>query len=307
MIGISSNSGSYINFLVPRHSSGSAKQPLVSEVVPGNIAPPSPAISDVLQTQMDAYQKHWAEASRAIAQLNTNSQDMAQSKKAAAAQKLERIKEQIKMLMRMGGIGDPKVNARQIAQLAKELAAAAQEYASAGGGGSPQQPATSADTAAAISGANDTASNSTQSNSNVASDVSAATSGAPALSGTSGENSLNADVVLLPATGAALVDSSGRYQDMKERSDNNFQNKIAELQQKSSSDDADNKFVTEVRNLAKQLKALAKLQEKRLLQAGVQAADNEMANAIQAINEVEKIATSIASSIAVVSSVNVFA
>lgn len=306
MIGISSNSGSYINFLVPRHSSGSAKQPLVSEVVPGNIAPSSPAISDVLQTQMDAYQKHWAEASRAIAQLNTHSQDMAQSKKAAAAQKLERIKEQIKMLMRMGGIGDPKANARQIAQLAKELAAAAQEYASAGGGGSPQQPATSADTATAISGANDTASNSTQSNSNVASDGSAATSGAPALTGTSGEI-LNADVVLSSATGAALVDSSGQYQDMKERSDNNFQNKIAELQQKSSSDDADNKFVTEVRNLAKQLKALAKLQEKRLLQAGVQAADNEMANATQAINEVEKIATSIASSIAVVSSVNVFA
>lgn len=306
MIGISSNSGSYINFLVPRHSSGSAKQPLVSEVVPGNIAPSSPAISDVLQTQMDAYQKHWAEASRAIAQLNTNSQDMAQSKKAAAAQKLERIKEQIKMLMRMGGIGDPKANARQIAQLAKELAAAAQEYASAGGG-SPQQPATSADAATAISGANDTASNSTQSNSNVATGVSAATSGAPALTGTSGENSLNADVVLSPATGAALVDSSGQYQDMKERSDNNIQNKISGLQQKSSSDDADNKFVTEVRNLAKQLKALAKLQEKRLLQAGVQAADSEMANAIQAINEVEKIATSIASSIAVVSSVNVFA
>lgn len=306
MIGISSNSGSYINFLVPRHSSGSAKQPLVSEVVPGNIAPSSPAISDVLQTQMDAYQKHWAEASRAIAQLNTNSQDMAQSKKAAAAQKLERIKEQIKMLMRMGGIGDPKANARQIAQLAKELAAAAQEYASAGGGGSPQQPATSADTATAISGANDTSSNSTQSNSNVATGVSAATSGTPALTGTSGEI-LNADVVSSPATGAALVDSSGQYQDMKERSDNNFQNKISGLQQKSSSDDADNKFVTEVRNLAKQLKALAKLQEKRLLQAGVQAADSEMANAIQAINEVEKIATSIASSIAVVSSVNVFA
>lgn len=306
MIGISSNSGSYINFLVPRHSSGSAKQPLVSEVVPGNMAPSSPAISDVLQTQMDAYQKHWAEASRAIAQLNTNSQDMAQSKKAAAAQKLERIKEQIKMLMRMGGIGDPKANARQIAQLAKELAAAAQEYASAGGGGSPQQPATSADTVAAISGANDTASNSTQSNSNVATGVSAATSGTPALTGTSGEI-LNADVVSSPATGAALVDSSGQYQDMKERSDNNFQNKISGLQQKSSSDDADNKFVTEVRNLAKQLKALAKLQEKRLLQAGVQAADSEMANAIQAINEVEKIATSIASSIAVVSSVNVFA
>lgn len=306
MIGISSNSGSYINFLVPRHSSGSAKQPLVSKVVPGNIAPSSPAISDVLQTQMDAYQKHWAEASRAIAQLNTNSQDMAQSKKAAAAQKLERIKEQIKMLMRMGGIGDPKANARQIAQLAKELAAAAQEYASAGGGGSPQQPATSADTATAISGANDTSSNSTQSNSNVATGVSAATSGTPALTGTSGEI-LNADVVSSPATGAALVDSSGQYQDMKERSDNNFQNKISGLQQKSSSDDADNKFVTEVRNLAKQLKALAKLQEKRLLQAGVQAADSEMANAIQAINEVEKIATSIASSIAVVSSVNVFA
>jgi hypothetical protein len=310
MISTSINSSNYFNVLAPQYSISSAKQPVVSEVTLGNIVPAALAIAVVGKTQMDAYQKQWEEAIPAIAQLRNGSQNIAQVQKAAAAEEVHRIKDEIKILMMMRWIGDPKAIARLIAQLAWELASAAHEYASAGGGGTPQESTALADTKAANSGASDTSSNSNQNNS-VAADVSAAASGAPTVTGTSDVKELNEtfDAASTVPTGAALAAGPRQYLDnLKQQSNADLQNDIAGLQQQSSSADADSEFVKEVRNLASQLKALAKQQVKHVPQAGGQTADVEIANADQAINEVEKIAFSIVvSSMQVSSSVNIFA
>lgn len=320
------NVGNYINLLAQQYSRGSTKQPSVSEAAAlDNISLAAPVkAADVLKKQLDAYQKRWADTIHAIAQLRASTQDTSQLKKAAAAEKVKRIKAQIEMLMKMAGVGDPKAIAREIAQLAKELAAAAQEYASAGGGGSPQESTTSADTTAAtsnttastsdttsaISGENVTSLNTTQSNSSVAADVSGAASSEPTQSGTSDAKALNAtpDAASTASTGVALAEGSRQYQDNLKQQNNELQNKIAGLPQKSSGADADSEFAAEVRNLEAKLKALAKLQEMRLHQAGDKTADGEISKINQAISEVEKNVSSIISpSMEAPSPVNIFA
>jgi len=304
------NVGNYINLLAQQYSIGSAKQPSASEAAHNNTDQAAPIKADALTTPFDAYQKRWAEASKAIARLHTSAQDTSQLKKAAAADKVRRIKAQIEVLMKMAGVGNPKAIAREIAQLARELASAAQEYASAGGGGTPQESTTSADTTTATSGANDTSSGTTQSNSSVAADVSAAASSAPALTITSDAQALNAtpDATSTVPTGTMLADGSRQYQDNpKQQNSDGLQNKIAGLRQKSSGTDADSEFAKEVRSLEEKLKALAKLQEMRLHLAGDQTADGELSKTNQALSEVAKIVSSIISPGMEASSVNVFA
>jgi hypothetical protein len=60
-----------------------------------------------------------------------------------ARQKLEALKQRLKMLMMMGG--DPKTVAREAAQIAKEIGQAAKDYAAAAGGGSAGAAAATAD------------------------------------------------------------------------------------------------------------------------------------------------------------------
>lgn len=67
-----------------------------------------------------------------LSALKSSKTDFVEQRKAAAREKIRRLKEQIKTLRMMAG-ADPKMIARQAAMLAKELAAAAKEYASAGG------------------------------------------------------------------------------------------------------------------------------------------------------------------------------
>lgn len=307
-----SNAGNYINLLAQQYSRGPAKQPSASVAALDNTGLLAPVKTDVLATQLDAYQKRWADARQAISRLSINAQDTSQLKKAAAADKVRRIKAQIEILMKMGGLGNPKAIAREIAQLAKELAAAAREYASAGGGGTPQEAMTSADTSAAVTGANDTSSSSTQSTGSVAADISAAASSAPALTVTSDAQALNAtpDAAASTApTDTMLAEGSRQYQDnTKQQNNDELQNKISGLNQKSSGTDADSEFTKEVRNLEEKLKALAKLQEMRLHLAGDQTADGEISKTNQALSEVAKVVSSIISpGMEASSSVNVFA
>jgi len=80
--------------------------------------------------------KKLTEARNASAQLNAAEVDQSAERKAAAMEKIQRIKEQLKAL-RMLGAGDPKAMARQAARLSRELAAAVKEYAAANGGKAP--------------------------------------------------------------------------------------------------------------------------------------------------------------------------
>lgn len=234
---------------------------------------------------MDAYQKRWDDASRAIAQLHATPQDTAQEKKAAAAHEIERIKERISMLMRMGNVGNPKANLREIAQLAKELASVAHEYAAASGGGAATLAATGVNGGAAAIPAQ------------------MATGMAASTPGVSDQPSVNATAA------SASIESVRQYQEnQKQQLNGEVQGKIAGLQEKSASSDADNKFIAEVRNLVSQLKALGKQQEKRAQQAGGESGESEVAKMNQAISEAMKSVEAIsAAGVNMPSPVNLFA
>lgn len=75
-----------------------------------------------------------AEAKSIIEQLNSTKKDIKEQRKADAAEKVARLKAEI-MALRFLAASDPKAAARKAARLARELAAAAKDYASAGAGG----------------------------------------------------------------------------------------------------------------------------------------------------------------------------
>lgn len=94
-----------------------------------------------------AAQKQQA-AKDAIATLKQAKASQKDTAKAQAKQAVDRLKERIKMLRMMSG-GDPKALAKMVAGLSKELAAAAKQYAAAGGTEAVSADATSSDTSAA--------------------------------------------------------------------------------------------------------------------------------------------------------------
>jgi|GEM_PF-1425976 len=75
-----------------------------------------------------------AEAQQAIGQLETGQSDPNKARKAAAAEKIARLKAELQSL-RMLAASNPEAAARRAAALARELAAAVRQYASASGGG----------------------------------------------------------------------------------------------------------------------------------------------------------------------------
>jgi len=76
--------------------------------------------------------KEQAQVRELIEQLRSSQKDANERRKEAARQKVERLKAEIAAL-RMMASSDPEAVARQAARLARELSAAAKEYAAAGG------------------------------------------------------------------------------------------------------------------------------------------------------------------------------
>jgi hypothetical protein len=126
MTGITNSSFSiFTREILTRQYTITGKRPdTFAKIVVDSIRLADPEKADKLKKKLD-------DAGQAIVQLRNGKSNMAQERKAAAAQKIQRIKEEIQILMRMGG--DPKMIAKQIRKLAQDLAATAREYASAGG------------------------------------------------------------------------------------------------------------------------------------------------------------------------------
>lgn len=80
-----------------------------------------------------------AQAQAALGNMKDATAQLRSQRRAQAAAKVERLKQELQMLRQM--CGDPKQVARAAARIARELAAAAKEYAAAGG--APQPPAES--------------------------------------------------------------------------------------------------------------------------------------------------------------------
>lgn len=106
-----------------------------------------------VQTEQE---KRNQQAVNTLSMLNETMKNQKASRKASAAEKVERLKKQIQALRMMAGVGDPKSVARQAARLAKELASAVKEYSGDGasmpigvGAAVPATPAAASQSASA--------------------------------------------------------------------------------------------------------------------------------------------------------------
>jgi len=259
------------------------------------------SINQTNPEKANALEKRLEDTKQAEAQLRAVGQTMSQSKKASAAEKVKRIKDQIKMLKMMGG--DPKMIARQIAQLARELSSASKEYAEGAGGSAPSQD----NTASANIAANAVAGNNTSSvvaQSSVTKDLAETSTSVSATTlssdtarsvGTADNAADAASTVSTEPTRATMAESSRQYEETtRQKQNDDLQKKIGEIRQKSSEATATREFVEEVRRLAAQLKALGNQQKLRLHQIGEQTVNQDLNQTNQALAETEKSVSSIA-------------
>lgn len=238
-------------------------------------APLYPAASNqqgnAIKAELDAWAKRQEETRQALSQIKPP--DWRAQQKAAAEQRVQQIKDQIKMLTMMAGACDPKANARQITQLAKQLAAAVQEYASACGTDTPQ-PTVSAPASGAAQ--------------------SAAANLSPAAGAPAAASPPPADTAPASPSPAATGTSDPHGKTGAEG---------ATVGQQSSV--ADQAFIKEVRDLLEKLKALARLQQARMQGDG----HGEISASFDAIGQVEKGLVDIATQSITASapSINIFA
>ena len=233
--------------------------------------PNQPGNGAALKAELDAWAMRQEETRQALSRMKPP--DWRAQQKAAAEQKVQQIKDQIKMLTMMAGACDPKINARQITQLAKELAAAVQEYASACGTDTPQPTVNAPSSGAAQGGATASASTASPATAPVAAAPADAASPAPA------------DAAASAFSAQGKIGAQG-----------------ATVEPKSQISAADQSFIKEVRDLAEKLKALARLQQARM--QGKQ--QGEISASFDAISQVAKGLGDIAIQ-ATAPSINIFA
>jgi hypothetical protein len=140
----------------PQTSSGdlpanSNTNPVVTVLLSGVASPDNPLTKPLSDEQRQARD--------AIRTLNQVQKQLVDDRKSSALQKLDRLREQLRILRSLGG--DPKTIARQAKQIAQEIGAAATEYAAAvasEGGADASAPADPSSTASAGSDSGSSAS-----------------------------------------------------------------------------------------------------------------------------------------------------
>ncbi|MBC7950530.1 MAG: hypothetical protein H7Z12_01745 [Rhodospirillaceae bacterium] len=163
---------------------------------------------------------------------------MKNERKAAAAQKVERLKKELENLRKFSG-GDPKAIARQAARIARELGVAAKEYSSAGGSAPVGVPSSGVPSAGAQDAGAEGA---------AASDAERVAGGAEAKAG--GAEPEAKEKPLSPEEErTAFVDKLNA--------------KLSETTGKSGEAEADKTFENEVRRLFAEAKAILEVQRRR--------------------------------------------
>lgn len=252
----------------PANPSGNAPTPASPAPTQANQSGPYAAMAELVNK--------WKDAQQAIERMGNAAQDIAQSRKAAAAEMVRRIKEQLRIMMSMMAGMDPKTRARQIAQMARELAAAVREYAAASGGSAQESVSVTADSNVAR---NDSAASSDSARS--APGV-AASDTAETLPSTGTAPEANAE----SAAAAPATEGTGTPQQPGEA----IRDKLAEYSQNAASPDAkaDQEFIAEVKRLAAQLKALAKQNDVQSPKNPEKSTGRETASTQEALKEVER-------------------
>ncbi|MEN6421101.1 MAG: hypothetical protein ABFD76_04075 [Smithella sp.] len=285
---------SAIDLLGKKSASANARSITAKDTIISKIRETDPKNADALEKQLN-------DNKQVIAQLRNSKVYGAQSSKAAAAEKLKRIKAEIQMLKTMGG--DPRIVAKQIARLAKELAVAAREYASVSGTTSPEQ-AVSTDAVTNTSGSDVAALNTAAGGTT---DSGAAVSASVSATAGSGETSApeekdkkvdgvtqGQDSASTTTTGAALAEGARQYQEtQRQKFKDDLQEQGAKIMKKTLEAFADREFANDVSVVAARLKAMAGQIKQRLHEKGDHKADQDISQTNQALTEVEKSVTAI--------------
>jgi hypothetical protein len=208
------------------------------------------------------------EALNSLKQANAS---QGQQRKAAAKAKVERLKKELENLRLMSG-GDPKAVARRAAQISRELAVAAKEYAAGSGraglglgADASGADASGADAAAADAGAEQAAEgpeaqtdSAPQADSGEQADVARAEAQA-AQSAAQAENKAETKAV-------EAKDPATAEEERRNKLAEGFRQQAGEIQQKGAEREEDTKFAAEVRRLHNMAKAIVNEQRRRAAQ-----------------------------------------
>ncbi|MBK1664248.1 hypothetical protein CKO38_01305 [Rhodospirillum rubrum] len=179
---------------------------------------------------------------------------LANNRKEAAKERIRQIKQQLQTLRAMAA-ADPKGTAKRVAQLARELASAAKEYSSAGGGAGEGALSGGASTPSAIASAGSGAANAT---SDKAIEAAKAQAGEAPVS-------VAAPVSAGQAESADKSDAAAGEDTGEEAAPGKAEAKTATSSSGQSDKAGDQSFKDEVKRLMRELKALYEL-AKRLAQ-----------------------------------------
>lgn len=216
------------------------------------------------QARAEAKLRDARSAVETLKQRNSAAADEARDRrKAAAKQKIDQIKARIRM-MQMNGAADPKV----LAQLARELKAAVRMYGGSGGGvtagAGPDASAQATGEGAApsdVPGVENAQADSPVSTEETFASTAPETSDAP----TDGE----AKTAEAETNSASETGRDNPYRRMADEA----QSRLAEQSRRSAGEQADRDFLSDVRNLARQIKAMVARAEAQAASHPDQAAD----------------------------------
>lgn len=212
---------------------------------------------DPMQAQREARLK---EAKAALETMRQQSSSAADQRKAAARKKVEDLKARIQML-KMSMPSDPKAAARMVAQLARELGAAVKAYGGAGGSMTDLASGASATVPAAEGQAN-----TSEAQASVQDEPSADIAAEE-----SGDNESASATISDPDAKATPTDPYRKAIETQ-------QSQTADQARKAEGVKADSEFVTTVKGLMSDLKAMAKKADADAKRSGENGSDADAAN-----------------------------
>lgn len=272
----------------------------------GTAAPLLEAMEKLDPERAGALKKQQGEAQNLIKQLGSSQSDASEQRKAAAAEKVQRIKEKLKALRLLATV-NPKAAARQAAQLSRELAQATKEYANASGGGAAVLDAGGAvaTVPAAAAGAENVRADAEKAADGENTDIAAAASTpAQGEEGAQPESAAEADETITKAEAQARPETVRQeleeIQKQKEEEERQgfreqIQGKIAEMNEALAKFRADSEFAKDVEEIKNALKSIIESAKKKLKAMRDPSAEQDIRSAENALREVEQSMSDISS------------
>ena len=273
-------------------------------------SPLTTALEKANPEKADELKKNLKESQAILKQLESSRQDINEQRRTAAAEKIQQIKEKLKALRLLMPV-DPEAAARQVKQLARELAQAVREYVRAGGGGAGASLEVGVTGTIVLAGAGvNTASAASAVNPEVAAGAEGQTVSTEAAgisdavasalpqteAGARPENTKNANetgsdeqVKASPET-AHLSSEEIRKQKEEEREyyREEIQSQIALVNQITNSDRANVEFINEVNKIKDGLEAVIRLVKKKIGNESNSVVDRDIENTEDSLRRVQK-------------------